>query len=579
MKKRILFLLLFVFFSQQSEAQVDTIKLFIVCQPYRVQSEGQSAYLSLEIKDECIEAVNIPKLPGTKNGYLTSVHVLLANKSDAQKSISLAVTGENIRGSTADSIVVPSEKSHLCTLDFVSLNVYDFILNITVSSGSLNTLINIKCPAKVAYPIFGTIEHFSRRPPGREAAEKDMAVLKYLPCQVFRVDGPGTWAFQGNPDYYDWGEADWQVARIKKLGARIVMLCGYIPGWVKFNPHDYTKEELKIFLAHYQKYMAALVRRYSREVDYWEIWNEPELFWFSNKVGSKETEVLYRIIKIANSVIRKEDPTAMILTPGFTPDVINCSGPGFALFDSLQRRGMVDLVDVVCVHNYPGAYPPAYNKATGATGLLDWLKDFENRADMGKLKRYLREKGISKPIWFTECGLPYDWGADREAALGFARMLAINAFDGVQGFIQYETYDYPHDAHPPDFALVRSSNGQKSSMFDCYQVLVQALTGAIPAPGAVEYQDNQDQKALKYRTFTRNGELMLVFWNNSLRPKVMKLSSKYSAKRVSLTLLSVQKDKDFIEQMEFNDKKNELPYIRLEAGGYGIMIVDYLNSQ
>jgi len=535
--------------------------------------DEQLFLMSVEIKEDCIEVANIPKNIVTINGHLTGLQVLLINKCDMKKTINLTIAGGNIEGFKADFRIVPLGKSRLCTLNFRSLNMYDFLLNIAVSSGSQSAFANINCTAQVAYPIFGTIEHFSRQPPGREAAERDMEVLKELPCQVFRVDGPGTWTFQGDPDRYHWDEADWQVASIKKLGARVVMLCGYVPGWIKFDPHEYTDEELRSFLAQYERYLTVLVGRYAGEVDYWEIWNEPELFWFDNKIGSKEIEVLCRVIKIANNVIRNGDPTAVIMTPGFTPDVVNCSGPGFALFDSLQRRGMFDLVDAVGLHNYPGAYPPARDSVTGSKGFLDWLKDFENRADLGKIKNYLNQKKIAKPIWFTECGLPYNGGTDREAALAFARMLAINAFDGVQGFIQYETYDYPHDAHPPDFALARSANGQKSSMFDCYQILVQALTGAIPAPGAVEYQDNQDQSALKYRTFTRNGELMLAFWNNSLRPKVMKLSSKYSVRRVSLTLLSAQRDKDFIKQMEFNDLKDQLPQIRLETGDYGIMTI------
>lgn len=274
-------------------------------------------------------------------------------------------------------------------------------------------------------------------------------------------------------------------------------------------------------------------------------------------------------------MIRKEDPSAVILTPGFTPDVINCSGPGFALFDSLQRRGMFDLVDAVCLHNYPGAYPPARDSVSGSKGFLDWLKDFEGRADLAKLKNYLNQKKIAKPIWFTECGLPYNAGADREASLAFARMLAINAFEGVQGFIQYETFDYPHDAHPPDFALVRSANGQKSSMFDCYQALIRVLSGAVSAPDAVEYQENQDREMIKCRAFTRNGESILILWNDSLDPKVVQVSFGNSFKKASLISLSAQRKRKFIEQKEYDEALDELPVIRLDSGDCGVMTVVY----
>ncbi|MDQ7799277.1 MAG: hypothetical protein RDU76_10110 [Candidatus Edwardsbacteria bacterium] len=499
----------------------------------------------------------------------------MTNKCDREKTIDLAMSGENIEGFKAVCRTVPLGGSRLCTLNFRSLNVCDFLLNLAASSGSLSASANINCSARLAYPIFGTIEHFSRQPPGREAAERDMEVLKDLPCQVFRVDGPGTWAIQGDPDRYHWDEADWQVHRIKKLGAKIVMLCGYVPGWIKFDPHEYTKEELNSFLAQYERYLKELVVRYAGEVDYWEIWNEPELFWFDNRIGQKETEVLYRIIRIANRVIRKRDPTAVILTPGFTPDVINCSGPGFALFDSLQRRGMFGLVDALCLHNYPGAYPPARDSVSGSQGFPDWLKGFEGRADLTKIKNYLHQKKIAQPIWFTECGLPYKAGADREAALAFARMLAINAFEGVQVFIQYEAYDYPHDAHPPDFALVHSANGQKSSMFDCYRALIRVLSGAVSAPDAVEYQENQDREMIKCRAFTRNGESILILWNDSLDPKEVQVTFGNSFKKASRISLSAHRKRNFIEQREYDGAPDELPGIRLDPGDFEVMTVVY----
>jgi hypothetical protein len=549
--------------------------LSIASQSSEVERDERSVPLSLEIKEDGIGTANIPKNIVAVNGHLAGLPVLLTNKCDREKTINLTAVGENIESFKAYCRTVSSGGSRLCTLNFRSFNVYDFVLTIAASSGPLSAFANINCTAWVAYPVFGTIEHFSRQPPGREVAERDMEVLKDLPCQVFRVDGPGTWAIQGDSDRYRWDEADWQVHRIKKLGAKIVMLCGYVPGWIKFDPHEYTRKELNSFLAQYEKYLTELVGRYAGEVDYWEIWNEPELFWFDNRIGSKETEVLFRVIEISNSVIRKKDPTAVILTPGFTPDVINCSGPGFVLFDSLQRRGMFDLVDAVCLHNYPGAYPPTRDSVSGFKGFLDWLKDFEGRADLVKIKNYLNQKKIAQPIWFTECGLPYNGGRDREAALAFARMLAINSFDGVQGFIQYETFDYTHDAHPPDFALVRSANGQKSSIFVCYQALIRALSGAVSAPGAVEYPENQGQEIINYRAFTRNGELILIFWNDSLNPKEVQISFRNGFKKASLISLSAQRKRKFIEQKEYDEALGELPCIRLDSGDCGVMTFVY----
>lgn len=261
-------ILLIPVFLQQIQAQVDTIRLSIVSQYLEVKMDERSVPMSVEIKGDGIELAHRPKNVVAINGHSNGLRILLINNCDREKPIDLAMSGENIEGVKDECRTVPSGGSRLCTLNFRSFNVDDFVLTIAASSGSLSAFANITCTARVAYPIFGTIEHFSRQPPGRKAAERDMEVLRDLPCQLFRVDGPGTWAIQRDPDRYRWDEADWQVHRIKKLGAKIVMLCGYVPGWIKFDPHEYTKEELNSFLAQYERYLTELVGRYAGEVDY-----------------------------------------------------------------------------------------------------------------------------------------------------------------------------------------------------------------------------------------------------------------------------------------------------------------------
>lgn len=567
----IYFILLLSATKVQAQMQVDTVRFYVDVSSKAVKVNEGIPAMTLMINGDCIEVLGMPQSVDFKNGNWTYLQLTLINQCHAERNISLSMPRGNFEFSGRDTFILPPTATQYCTIKFKSLEMYDHALDITASSGSFNTAIKIEGLAKTKYPIFGTIEHFSRQPPGRMMAEKDMSVLSELPCQVFRVDGPGTWVFQNSPDSYYWNEADWQVDRIRELGAKVVMLCGYVPAWAKFDPHSYTDEELKTFLKQYANYLNDLTRRYAGRVDYWEPWNEPELFWFDKKIGPKEVEVLYQIIKVASEIIRKEDPTSMILTPGFTPDVINCSGPGFDLFEALQRKGMMALVDAVCVHNYPGAYPPAYAESTGPGAYLNWLKDIENHASLEQFNEYMAKNQINKPVWFSECGIPYKKGYEKEAVLGFARMLAINAFEGVQGLIQYETYDYPHDSHPPDFSLTDSNHKGMTGMFLGYREMIKALTGSAPAVDALQCRELDGQTALKYRTFKRGTEIILISWNDDPVPVVIEFSQGSVARNISVKEISMSSDKNFIEHKKITSQN---PYVRMAPGDLSIVTIE-----
>ena len=129
--------------------------------------------------------------------------------------------------------------------------------------------------------------------------------------------------------------------------------------------------------------MEAVVSRYADRVDCWEIWNEPLVFtWrhpsqMPDKNGSpgmplsaQETSELaatyaqriLEVVRNASKIIRKRDPQATLLSPGFE-DFSNVPGGakihafGRQIQAALLAGGMAKHVDGFCIHSYPAGFP------------------------------------------------------------------------------------------------------------------------------------------------------------------------------------------------------------------------------
>lgn len=128
-------------------------------------------------------------------------------------------------------------------------------------------------------------------------------------------------------------------------------------------------------------FIRGLVTHYSGEVSYWEIWNEPDLsfFWHGSATD------YYRLLKVADIVIKSVDPQARVLMAGMVaPDM------GFvtqvlqaAERDTSHSRAF----DIAAWH----AYGPAVALFT----------------NLHRFRALLTEHGFgSVPLWVTEDGFP-----------------------------------------------------------------------------------------------------------------------------------------------------------------------------
>ena len=141
---------------------------------------------------------------------------------------------------------------------------------------------------------------------------------------------------------------------------------GHWSGWTK----PYTAEGI----ADYVRYLEALVRRYGRDIRHWEIWNEPNIFFWQ---GPKD---LYAdLLKPSYAAVKAIDPHASVL--GLSTAGID--------FDYIERMLKLDApFDILTIH--------PYRRSLHDQAFLD---------DLRKVSALVRRPdGTARPVWLTELG-------------------------------------------------------------------------------------------------------------------------------------------------------------------------------
>ena len=218
-----------------------------------------------------------------------------------------------------------------------------------------------RCIGKIA-PRHARDIHGSNWSVGAETMDRDFTIYKnwkqYLgPLGVKHARIQSGWTkTEKEKGVYDWAWLDEMVEDMVSQGVTPwVCICygnsiypeggdiGLAGGW----PHG---EEA---LAAWDRYVAALVKRYRSRVSEWEIWNEPGLLLLFNKAPKPElvqdaTDYADFLIRTA-TVIRREQPTARIL---------GLSLPKLPLFYAecvlkrLKEKNALGLLDELTYHPY-----------------------------------------------------------------------------------------------------------------------------------------------------------------------------------------------------------------------------------
>lgn len=254
---------------------------------------------------------------------------------------------------------------------------------------------------------------------------------------------------------FDWSFYDKMVASAKRNGISVYGLLSYWPGWTK----PYTAEGID----DYCRYAAAVTEHYKNDIQHWEIWNEPNIFFWQGP-----REMYAELLKRAYEAIKKANPNAQVL---------GCSTAGI---DHGFIKKTMDLgapFDILTIHPYR------------------W--NFDDRVFIGDLKKVAdqvkRADGSSRQVWITEMGwathtahnslrMDFPVTTQRRQAELIARAYIDAIASGVAPNISW--YDFRNDGNDPfnfenNMGIV-TRDFQPKPAYRAYAMMTRMLCGLKP---------------------------------------------------------------------------------------------------
>ena len=254
------------------------------------------------------------------------------------------------------------------------------------------------------------------------------------------------------PGKFTWDYYDHLVDCANRNGITVYAIVGYWTPWSK----QYTSEGVD----QYVTYLRQLVGRYKDRIHQWEIWNEPNIFFWQ---GPKE---LYaEMLKKSYAAIKDVDPSAQVLG-------ISTAGIDRGFIDKMLKLGAP--FDVLTIHPYRSKYDDQA-----------FIADLMKVSDQVKLP-----DGKRRPVWLTEMGwathtphhvLSQDFQpvSQRTQAELIARVYLASIVSGIEPRTFW--YDFRNDGDDPiyfehNMGIMRR-DGRGKPAYRAYAVLAQTLDG------------------------------------------------------------------------------------------------------
>ena len=165
---------------------------------------------------------------------------------------------------------------------------------------------------------------------------------------------------------YEWAAYDNLLATAKRNGISIYAIVAYWAPWTK----PYTDEGID----DYVRFLRQLVRRYKKDIHQWEIWNEPNIFFWQGPRAMYAT-----LLKRAYAAVKEEDPTAQVLG-------LSTAGIDFNFIGQTLAREAP--FDILTIHPYRQVLEDRF-----------FINELKVVSDLVR-----REDGARRPVWLTEMG-------------------------------------------------------------------------------------------------------------------------------------------------------------------------------
>jgi hypothetical protein len=277
-----------------------------------------------------------------------------------------------------------------------------------------------------------------------------------LGASVVRVDVPWDWLEWTAPGVEGWGDEENNrlAAFVDAASERNLQVLAVVQDTPCWASSDATKV-CDPSAMHYNwrlppaepgdfaAFLTRIVSRYRGRIQYWEIWNEPNLphFW-----THPDPAAYTRLLQAAYPAIKAADPTATVLAGALAPvDPGEDAYPTLAFVDAMYAAGAKGSFDALSFHPYSVGSPLAQ---AGATATIHHFA-----LAVPALHARMVRAGDSRPIWLTEAG----WATAPRAgqcvgSAGFSSEVdqarfaaeqrrAAREWSYVDGLIWYELFD------------------------------------------------------------------------------------------------------------------------------------------
>jgi hypothetical protein len=277
-----------------------------------------------------------------------------------------------------------------------------------------------------------------------------------LGATVVRIDVHWDWLEWTGPGVDEWdpGQVQWLNAFLDAAHKRNLQVMATVldtPCWASSDgarvcdPADahYNWREPPANPSDFGDFMARLAAQYQGRIQYYEIWNEPNLplFW------THPDPVIYtRLLQAAYPAIKAADPDATVLGGALAP--IEAGAPGidtFTFLGGMYAAGAKGSFDALSFHPYTNGQPPTVDQPTWPVHSLGRSVPALHSAMLGA--------GDARPIWLTESGWPttpscrgcsahptFTSEADQATFLG-QEVRLVRSWDYVAGLVWYELFD------------------------------------------------------------------------------------------------------------------------------------------
>ena len=298
------------------------------------------------------------------------------------------------------------------------------------------------------------------------------------------------------PGKFDWAFHDRLVDVARANGITIYAIVAYFPGWSK----GYTSEGIDQYAA----FVRQLVQRYRDRIKQWEIWNEPNIFFWQ---GPKE---LYAECLIKSyQAIKETDPTAQVLG-------ISTAGIDYKFIEQMLAKQTP--FDVLTIHPYRKTLVD-----------VEFIADLKKASDLVKLT-----DGTRRPVWLTEMGwathVPhhalrqdFEPNSQRTQAELLARSYLCSIVSGIEPRTFW--YNFRNDGDDPVYFEhnmgIMTRDLQPKPAYIAFATLARVLKGMRFAgsvdesapPGTFAYRFTPDPKAEGTGRAAPGVASVIALWN------------------------------------------------------------------